>query len=98
MPALPQLLCIAPQDTKLAATQEQEAAWKERLAGSGSASTSSSSGASAPEFHFVCEAFFMALKALHLGVAKVVGDMQEDARHLQHYMAGQQELEGMLTR
>lgn len=97
MAALSPLLCLAPQDTKLAATQEQEAAWKERLAGSGSASTSSS-GASAPEFHFVCEAFFMALKALHLGVAKVVGDMQEEARHLQHYMAGQQELEGMLTR
>jgi hypothetical protein len=78
---------VHPQDTKLAATQEQEAAWREGLAGS-----------PAPEFHFVCEAFFMALKALHLGVAKVVGELQDDARALQHYTAGQQEMENMLTR
>jgi hypothetical protein len=58
-PARPQ------QDTKLAASAEEEKAWRDKQA-------EAAAGAPAPEFHFVCESYFMALK-VGVGVGSGVG-------------------------
>ena len=91
-----------PQDTKLAATSEEEAAWLERTAAHAGASTSSSSspggGGGGADFHFVCEAFFMTLKSLHLGLVKVVSEGNDEMRRLQDLTRMQQEMEAALAR
>lgn len=79
-----------PQDTKLAATQQQEAEWvkqqQEQAAAAGSRrGTGSDSGSVPPTpgtvsesgFHFICECFFMTLKALHMGVIKAIDELTD---------------------
>jgi len=69
------------EDTKISATLQDDAAWRERVASSAEASSSdgatANGGGSAKrhiDYHFICECFFMTLKSLHLGLAKMVDD------------------------
>jgi hypothetical protein len=43
--------------------------------GGGAAAGSGSDNKSLPEFHFICECFFMTLKGLHLGLVKMTDDL-----------------------
>ncbi|KAF5841726.1 ubiquitin conjugation factor E4 [Dunaliella salina] len=69
------------EDTKISATLQEDAAWRERVASSAEASSSDGAtpngGGSSKrhiDYHFICECFFMTLKSLHLGLAKMVDD------------------------
>ncbi len=50
-----------------------------------------------PEYHFICECFFMTAKSLHLGVVKLVNDMQGIGREIQHYQREKEEYEAELS-
>jgi hypothetical protein len=56
-------LCPPAGETKLGVDSAQEAEWLQSL-----------QGQPVPEWHFICECFFMTLKALHLGVLKCISD------------------------
>ena len=60
------------EETKLAVDAEEQRAVLERLA--------SGAGASTPPYHFICEAFFLAARGLHLGLVKVIQDLYNIAR------------------
>ncbi|GBF98629.1 ubiquitin conjugation factor E4-like [Raphidocelis subcapitata] len=79
------------EDTKLAASADEERAWREEASKS-----AADPPAPAPEFHFVCEAFFMALKALHLGLVRLPDKRDNYARELQHMMRETAAMEGAL--
>ena len=60
------------EETKLAVDAEEQRAVLERQA--------SHSGASTPSYHFICEAFFLTAKGLHLGLVKMIQDLYNLAR------------------
>ena len=59
-------------ETKLAVDAEEQRAVLERQASNQAAST--------PSYHFICEAFFMTAKGLHLGLVKMIQDQYNLAR------------------
>ncbi|KAL6763344.1 ubiquitin elongating factor core-domain-containing protein [Haematococcus lacustris] len=81
-------------DTKLGASSAEDEAWRQQVAGPlmpspspsspGSAPPSGNGSAAAkgPQWHFICEVFFMTLKGLHLGLVKMVDDLDGYARAL----------------
>ena len=118
-------------ETKLAMTEQEEGAWRERISSSLAASSSTggtdsgtldgtSSGtlgsprlpsgtlgsprlpatgaAGTPDYHFICECFFLTARALHLGVCKLVNDSQHHGREIQQLQAAMAELQGEETR
>jgi len=80
-------------ETRLAMNAEEETAWRERVLSSLSSSTSAGSP---PEFHFICECFFMTAKALHLGVVKIMNERIEVAQSLGHMERQVVQVEAML--
>lgn len=64
-------MCAA-GETKLATDSAGEAEWLK-----------SQEGVQVPEWHFICECFFMTLKALHLGMMKNIHDQQVGGRRWQ---------------
>ncbi|KAG1664460.1 hypothetical protein FOA52_006306 [Chlamydomonas sp. UWO 241] len=67
-------------DTKLGMTAEEDRVWRERVASSMQAGSSSSGGA--PDgYHFICEAFLLTARALHLGVIKLIGERTHSAQY-----------------
>lgn len=86
-------------ETKLSATSEDEAAWLERLqSGQDASSSSPNGGAPTRDFHFICECFFMTLKAVHLGALKCIDEMDMFNRRLHESMREQQDLEAHAAR
>lgn len=77
------------EDTKLAASADEEKTWRQQQQGEGPPPTP-------PEYHFVCEAFFMALKALHLGLARLPDRRDSLAREAQYGAREAQALEGAM--
>ena len=67
------------EETKLNMNTEEEKALAERRRSSAAAS---SSGGSSRGHHFICEAFFLTAKTLHLGAVKAmqVSDQEADVR------------------
>ena len=60
------------EETKLAVDAEEQRAVLERLR--------SNSDASTPPYHFICEAFFLTARGLHLGLVKMIQDLYNIAR------------------
>eukprot|EP00798_Chlamydomonas_sp_ICE-L_P032299 gene32299-16867_t len=87
-------------ETKLAMREAEETAWRERVTSSftatSSASTEGPPPATTPDYHFICECFFITVKALHLGVAKLVSQYGETSRHLQQMLQQEAALDGEL--
>jgi len=72
-------------ETKLSASQEEEAAWKkQRQESHAAASTSTESTAGAPEYPFICQAFFLTAKVLHLGPVHILQLRTRLARNVAH--------------
>ena len=46
-----------------------------------------------PEYHFICECFFMTARALHLGVVKLVTESQHRGREIQQLQQAITEME-----
>ncbi len=65
------------QDTKLAATAQQEAEWVAALR----AEHAAGEQAGDDGFAFICECFFMTAKALHLGLLKAVDEVSDGSLH-----------------
>lgn len=72
--------------TKLAASGEEDAAWAQRARAGRQAG-------GGDEFHFVCEAFFITLKALHLGLVRGISEGMDEARRIHELTRMQGELE-----
>lgn len=60
-------------ETKLSMDAEEYKAWQQRTTSEQSASTSSSP----PQFHFICDCFFLTMKALHLGYSNLINTLAE---------------------
>ncbi|PRW05883.1 putative ubiquitin conjugation factor E4 [Chlorella sorokiniana] len=73
----------SPDDTRLAATSEEVAAW---FAEAGPPADG--------KYHFICECFFMAARALQLGVVQCLEARQDLARWLRNYQEDIEVLEG----
>ena len=70
-------------DTKLGMTAEEEKGWRERVESSFSAQSSTSSqSSSVPEYSFICECFFLTVRALELGVVSVITQQQQQSRFM----------------
>ncbi len=94
---------VRQQDTKLAANAEEERAWVEKQqaassSGGGGGNADGSAAAAPVEYHFVCEAFFMALKSLHFGLVKLIDRRDNLGRDMQHRMRDVQAMEGAMAR
>ncbi|GAX74152.1 hypothetical protein CEUSTIGMA_g1601.t1 [Chlamydomonas eustigma] len=79
-------------DTKLAMSEQEEASWREAVQSASGAASTTGSLSTGPEYHFICECFFLTAKALHLGVVKIANDFQNLGRSIHHH---QQDVEGM---
>jgi hypothetical protein len=98
------------QDAKLAATQQQEAEWvQQQQEQQQQQQQQSADGGSVPPtpgavseggFHFICECFFMTLKALHLGVMKVVDEVTDGPMYwtMNQLAQAQQEAQAIVER
>ncbi|MEW5316627.1 MAG: hypothetical protein WDW38_007987 [Sanguina aurantia] len=55
----------------------------------------SSGGAAAeyPDYHFICQVYFLTLKAMHLGPVKLATSMQDAQQEYQHYAGEVQQLD-----
>lgn len=58
------------EDTRLNADTEEQAALAERMQSGAQAGT-------APEYHFICECFFLTAKGLHLGLLRIINACYE---------------------
>lgn len=50
-----------------------------------------------PPYHFICECFFMTLKALHLGTVKIITSLSNLARQIQRWTDDMEEMEAALN-
>lgn len=99
-------MCL--QDTKLAATQQQETGWvqqqleqqQQRQSADGGSVPPTPGAVSEGGWHFICECFFMTLKALHLGVIKVVDELTDGPMywHMNQMANAQQEAQALVER
>ncbi|WIA10509.1 hypothetical protein OEZ85_010698 [Tetradesmus obliquus] len=94
------------EDTKLAATQQQETGWVQQQLEQQQQRQSVGSVPPTPGavseggWHFICECFFMTLKALHLGVIKVVDELTDGPMywHMNQMANAQQEAQALVER
>uniref|UniRef100_A0A061QXI9 RING-type E3 ubiquitin transferase n=1 Tax=Tetraselmis sp. GSL018 TaxID=582737 RepID=A0A061QXI9_9CHLO len=79
-------------DTKLGASADEEAEWVEQRR------RGSEAGNSAPEYHFIADAFFMTARGLHLGFVKVMAESMMQAMDMHRLQRDLTEMEASLGR